>query len=260
VLSYNFRPGNPAVAIGDPIVPANGVDPNQPQTLLEVPQPAVLTKLLDEWSAQRKKARVAVVLDVSGSMGDPADPGKPSAGSKLDLAKQAVDNAIGVFSPDDIVEFDIFSTGLGDAQDQQVLQLVPPGRVGDIDEQLRSKVDSLTPQNGTPLYEVTENAYTAAVNAFDPARINAVVLLTDGKNDDGKPDDDDQQLQHLLATLRSGNEGQLSHPVRVFPIAYGADADVDALKSIADASNSAEYDAKDPTTINQVLTAVISNF
>ena len=63
-----------------------------------------------------------------------------------------------------------------------------------------------------------------------------------------------------MTTLRSGNEGQLSHPVRVFPIAYGADADVDALKAIADASSSAEYDAKDPTTINQVLTAVISNF
>jgi Ca-activated chloride channel family protein len=260
VLSYGFRPGNPAVAIADPIVAANGVDPNQPQTLLEVPQPAVLTKLLGVWSAQRKKARVALVLDVSGSMGDPADPKTPGAGTKLDLAKQAIDNAVGLFSQDDIIEFDIFSTGLGDAQNQNVLQLVPPGRVADNGEQLRSKVDSLAPQNGTPLYEVTENAYTSAVNNFDPARINAIVLLTDGKNDDGKSDDDDQQLQHLLATLRSGNEGQLSHPVRVFPIAYGSDADVDTLKAIADASNSAEYDAKDPTTINQVLTAVISNF
>jgi Ca-activated chloride channel family protein len=258
VLSYHFRPGNPAVAIGDPIVPANGVDPNQPQTLLEVPQPAVLTKLLDEWSVQRKKARVALVLDVSGSMGDPADAKNQSGSSKLDLAKQAIDNAIGLFSPDDIVEFDVFSTGL--TNDQDLVQLVPPGRAGDNGEQLRSKVATLTPQNATPLYTVTENVYTTAVQSFDPARINAIVLLTDGKNDDGKPDDDDQQLQHLLTTLRSGNEGQLSHPVRVFPIAYGADADVDALKAIADASNSAEYDAKDPTSINQVLTAVISNF
>ncbi len=260
VLSYHFRPGNPAVAIGDPIIAANGVDPNQPQTLLEVPQPAVLTKLLDKWSAQRKKARVALVLDVSGSMEENADPKNSNAGTKLDLAKQAIDNAVRLFSPEDIVEFDIFSTGLGDAQNQDMLQLVPPGRVADNGEQVRSKVDSLVPQNGTPLYAVTENAYTTAVNSFDPARINAIVLLTDGKNDDGQPDDDDEQFQHLLTTLRSGNEGQLSHPVRVFPIAYGSDADVDALKAIANASNSAEYDAKDPTTINQVLTAVISNF
>jgi Ca-activated chloride channel family protein len=259
-LSFHFRPGNPAVAIGDPIVPANGVDPNQPQTLLEVPQPAVLTKLLDEWSAQRKQARVALVLDVSGSMGDAADPKNQAAGTKLDLAKQAIDNVVGLFSPEDIVEFDIFSTQLGDAQNQDMLQLVAPGRVADIGEQLRAKVDTLTPQYATPLYKVTESAYTSAVNNFDPARINAVVLLTDGKNQDDNQDDDDEQFQHLLTTLRSGNEGQLSHPVRVFPIAYGADADVDALKAIADASSSAMYDAKDPTTINQVLTAVISNF
>jgi len=259
VLSFHFRPGNPAVAIGDPIVPANGVDPNEPQTLLEVPQPAVLTKLLDTWSAQRKKARVALVLDVSGSMGDAADP-KNQGTTKLDLAKQAIDNVVGLFSPEDIVEFDIFSTQLGVGQNQDMLQVVPPGRVADIGEQLRAKVDTLTPQQATPLYSVTESAYTTAVNNFDPARINAVVLLTDGKNQDDNQDDDDAQFQHLLTTLRSGNEGQLSHPVRVFPIAYGADADVDALRAIADASSSAMYDAKDPTTIDQVLTAVISNF
>src|SRR5438105_663325 len=37
VLSFHFRPGNPSVPVGDPIITANGVDPNQPQTLLEVP-------------------------------------------------------------------------------------------------------------------------------------------------------------------------------------------------------------------------------
>jgi len=260
VLAFHFRPGNPAVAVGDPIVAANGVDPSQPQTLLEVPQPAVLAKLLDQWSAQRKKARVTLVLDVSGSMGEQIDPKRPSAGTKLGLAKQAIADAIPLFSQDDIVEFDIFSTGLGDQANQDVVQLVPPGRVGDVGEQLRRKLDDLSPQNATPLYDTTQKLYDAAVANFDPTRINAVVLLTDGKNDDGNQGDDDQQLQRLLGALRSGNEGQLSHAVRVFPIAYGADADVDALKAIADASSSAEYDAKDPTTIDQVLTAVISNF
>ena len=37
VLQYNFRPGNPTVAIGAPITADNGVDPDQPQTLLQVP-------------------------------------------------------------------------------------------------------------------------------------------------------------------------------------------------------------------------------
>ena len=39
VLEFSFRPGNPEVPIGDPIIAENGVDPNQPQTLLEVPRP-----------------------------------------------------------------------------------------------------------------------------------------------------------------------------------------------------------------------------
>jgi Ca-activated chloride channel family protein len=260
VLSFHFRPGNTAVPIGDPIVAANGVDPNQPQTLLEVPRPRVLTALLDKWAAQRKKARVTLVLDVSGSMGDPADPKNPSAGTKLDLAKQAIREAVGLFSPDDDISFVIFSTGLGPKADQKVLEVVPPGRVADVGERLRSAVAGLSPVNDTPLYDVTKQTYQTAVAQFDPTRINAVVLLTDGKNDDGAPDDDQKQLQDLLNVLRAGNEGQASHAVRVFPIAYGADADANTLKAIADASSSAVYSAKDPTTISQVLNAVISNF
>jgi Ca-activated chloride channel family protein len=259
-LDYHFRPGNAAVPIGDPIVAANGVDPAQPQTLLEVPDARVLTKLLDKWAVQRKPAQVSLVLDVSGSMGDPADPARPSLGTKLDLAKQAIRDSISLFSPDDVVSFTIFSTGLGDNQDQEILQLVAPGRVADIGEVLRSTVDTLSPHNNTPLYDVTQRTYQTAVSTFDPTRINAVVLLTDGRNDDGNDSDDAQQLQQLLGTLRSGNEGQSSHAVRVFPIAYGADADADTLQAIADASSSAVYNAKDPTTIAQVLDAVISNF
>jgi Ca-activated chloride channel family protein len=259
VLKYNFRPGNTAVPIADPITTANGVDPTQPQTLLEVPQAAVLTRLLDDWSDQRKKARVALVLDVSGSMGDPADPSNEDAGTKLDLAKQAAIASIDQFSPDDEVSLTIFSTGLGDGS-QDFIELVPTGRVADIGEQLRTKIRDLTPQNGTPLYAVTRAVYESARASFDATRINAVVLLTDGRNDDGEPDDDDRALQELVSTLRSGSEGQVNQPVRVFAIAYGADADESALKTIAEAASSLEYSAKDPKTITNVLNAVISNF
>jgi Ca-activated chloride channel family protein len=46
VLRFGFRPGNPAVSVGAPIVAANGVDANQPQTTLEVPTPPVLLRLI----------------------------------------------------------------------------------------------------------------------------------------------------------------------------------------------------------------------
>ena len=72
VLEFGFRPGNTDVAIGDPITTDNGVDPDQPQTLLETPEPPVMIELLDRWDEQRKPARVELLIDVSGSMGDPA--------------------------------------------------------------------------------------------------------------------------------------------------------------------------------------------
>ena len=149
VLAYHFRPGNPAVALGDPITAANGVDPNQPQTLLEVPTPEVVGRLIDKWSEQRKKAKVTLVLDVSGSMGDPADPSDESLGTKLDLAKQAVLDSLDQLSADDEVAFDIFSTDLGDRGDQELVQLLPFGRVGDVRERLRSLVEGLFPENAT---------------------------------------------------------------------------------------------------------------
>src|SRR5690606_33268632 len=73
VLEFGFRPGNLDVAIDEPVSAEYGVDPNQPETLLEVPTPAVLAQLLDDWEDQRKPARVLLVMDVSGSMGDIAD-------------------------------------------------------------------------------------------------------------------------------------------------------------------------------------------
>jgi Ca-activated chloride channel family protein len=193
-------------------------------------------------------------------MGDPASPKDDNAGTKLDLAKQAIHDAVALFSPDDVLGFDIFSTGLGPNADQKLYEVIPPARVADIGEKLQASLTALSPFNDTPLYEVTKQAYEDAVAHFDPARINAVVLLTDGKNDDGNAGDDSQQLQDLLNTLRAGNEGQQSHAVRVFPIAYGADADSQTLKAIADASSSTFYSATNATTINQVLTTVISNF
>ena len=86
------------------------------------------------------------------------------------------------------------------------------------------------------------------------------MLLTDGMNDDGDTNDDDQQLDRLIASLRSGSEGQASRPVRVFTIGYGAGADLGVLKRIAEASSAAAYDASDPTSISRVLIAVVSNF
>lgn len=258
VLEYGFRPGNPEVELGDPISAEYGVDPNQPTTLLEVPSGDVMVNLLDQWAQQRRGARVQMVLDVSGSMGDPADPEDPDGPTKLDLAKEAVIGGLDDFKPDDLVGLRVFTTD--DAGVTAIRDLAPVAPIGPNREALVRQVDALTPLRGTPLYEVTQTSFDEMLTGYDPALINAVIVLTDGRNDDGTPADDKKQLESLLASVRANSEGENSKPVRIFTIAYGADADPRTLRQVSEASNATAYVAADATTINKVFTAVISNF
>lgn len=257
VLEFGFRPGNPDVEVTAPVDASHGVDPTQPQTLLDVPPPAVTVSILDAWARQRKSARVTLVMDVSGSMGELGDP--ETGETKLDLAKRAATEALDEFKDNDEVGLRIFTTDL-DPSGASFLDVVPVSRVGDIRENLANRIRDLVPLNGTPLYDVAADTYAELAQSYDPARINAMVLLSDGVNDDGNVSDDRQQLDRLLNTLQSGSEGQDSRPVRLFPIAYGDDADFDILEQIAEASSGAVYDASDPRSINKVFTAVVSNF
>jgi len=254
VLQYGFRPGNASVSIGAPIVAKNGVDPRQPQTTLEVPKPPVLAGVIDEWNQVRKKARVLLVMDVSGSMGDEADP--KTGDTKLDLAKRAAIAALGQFNPDDEVGLRIFSTDIANREPTDYRDVVGIGPVSANRADLESSIERLVPTQGTPLYTVTGDSYEKMLEEFDPARINAVVLLTDGRNEDPRNED----LNGLLKTLRAQNEGEASKPVRIFTIAYGNDADEVTLKRIAEATNAAAYSAVDPATIVNVFNAVVSNF
>ncbi len=260
VLEFGFRPGNPDVATGAPITAANGVDPDQPTTLLQVPSPPVMLDLLAKWREQRKGARVLLVLDISGSMGDPADPDDQDGPTKLDLAKKAAIESLGEFNDTDEVGLRVFTTNLGSGQDQDYLDLLPIAPMAQNREALASKIRDQFPQNATPLYDATRSAFDSVVAGYDRTKINAVVLLTDGDNDDGETSDDRAQLSQLLDSLSDSAQGEDATPVRIFPIAYGREADLDTLKEIAEATNANAYDARDPETITKVFTAVVSNF
>ncbi|NLV55467.1 MAG: VWA domain-containing protein [Acidimicrobiales bacterium] len=257
VLEYGFRPGNPDVAIGEPIVADLGVDATEPATLLEVPEPQVMVDLLDDWAEQRKGARVTIVLDVSGSMGDTAG---TSGDSKLELAVEAAKEALDQFKADDLVGLRIFTTGLGPDEDGSWLDLAAVEPLAANKEELRRELDEQYPRAGTPLYEVIQATYDEALADYDPLLINAIVVLTDGVNEDLDPGDDDRQLEDLVSSITRNSSSELAKPIRIFPIAYGSGADTDVLERIAEASNATAYDATDPESIDSVFAAVISNF
>lgn len=251
VLEFGFRPGNPNVAVGEPISARFGVDPTQPKASLGVPEPAVLVRLIEKWGEQRKSARVMLVIDVSGSMAEPVSDQE----TKLDLAKRASIDALSEFKPEDLVGLRIFSTNISANEPTSYLDLVPFGPISQNRELIANKISSLQPTEGTPLYITARDAFTDMKKAYDPARINAIVLLTDGRNEDEFND-----LSATLSSLRAGSEGQSSSPIRLFTIAYGEDADTSVLKRLSEATNASSYDASDPLSVTKVFTAVISNF
>jgi len=228
---------------------ANGVQPDAKISYLRPPAPTVLAKMLTTWTELRKKANVLLVVDVSGSMGEEvAGTGK----NKIDLAKQAAIDALGQFVPRDQVGLWQFSTKLDGDKDYQ--ELVPVGPLGaQGKETLAMRLSGLIPQAGTGLYDSSLAGYEYMKARIDPSAINAVVVLTDGRNEDPGGVD----LQHLLPQLQSEGTGDT---VRLFTIAYGADADQDVLRQIAEATSGSEYDSSKPDSINQVFTSVISNF
>lgn len=247
VLEFGFRPGNPAVPIGDPINEANGLSPTKPETELQVPDPAVLAALIEGWEGYRKTARVIIVLDVSGSMGEIGGEGF----TKLDLAKRAVTSSLDKFKPEDEVGLWIFSTELNGRDDY--LELIPPAPLSQVRGQIEDQVQGLIADGGTGLHDTTRAAVQAVRQGFDTAKINAVLLLTDGKCEDDPPGCD---LPALVSFLDSPER----EIVRVFPVAYGEDANVDELRAIANASRARLYLATDPLTIERVFEQVVSNF
>ena len=233
---------------GSLITDKNGMIPAEPKTVISPPQPSVLDLVQKSWNANRKRARVIMVIDVSGSMGEPVAGTKDN---KLVLAKRAATKALDQFSPDDELTLWAFSTKLDG--DKPYVEIVSNRTVASGLPEFKAKIASLVPKGGTGLYASTRAAVVAAREQFAPDRINAVIVLTDGKN----ADHPDKDLDGLVASLQSEDEEQA---VRVFPIAYGDQADLGVLRRIADASRGAAYDSKDPASIDNVFTAVVSNF
>ncbi|MGB8019981.1 MAG: substrate-binding and VWA domain-containing protein [Candidatus Nanopelagicales bacterium] len=234
---------------GAVITEANGMLPAGPANIIDPPSPAVLAEVQKSWDELRKRAHVLFVMDVSGSMGELVS----SAGeSKLKLAQDAAISAFDGFAKDDEVGLWAFSTDLGPGGEPW-LELQPVGPASKAVPAMKADVAEMIAGGGTALYATLRRAKTDMLADLDTKRINAIVLLSDGKNE--YPPDND------LASLLDQLEGEsVDTSVRVFPIGYGEGADPEALTAIAGASRGKYYEANDPASIEKVLTSVLSNF
>jgi VWA domain-containing protein len=227
--------------------PDTGVQEAAPASL-EL-DPAALQGLLGRLSSLATPSRLLTVIDVSTSMSAPV-----GDGTRATLARDATKSALTLLPDSYSGGVWVFASRLDGDRDHE--ELAPLRQFGaDVDGQTQRELidaqfDSLPSRlspGGTGLYDTTLAAVRAAQEAYDPASVNSVVLITDGENDD----DTGIGLDELLSTLRA--EADPARPVKVIGIALGPDADQGALQQIADATGGAAYAALDPEDLQGVL-------
>jgi hypothetical protein len=246
LAAEGFRDARGVLAAGSPR--RGGVD-RAPRPPL-VPTAAELDTALRSVAVIRRPSRVLAVVDVSGSMAEVVD---DAGGSRLGLALRGLLTGLAAYPDDTVTGLWTFSTRLTPTTDYR--QLVPlvrlgVGRDGTVGRsrlaQALTRVQ-VRVNGGTALYDTTWAAVAAVRRGWDPQRANAVVLVTDGANQDPHG----QSLPSLVRRLRDGARDGRAVPV--YGVAIGPDADRASLEAIARATGGRAYTVLDP---RQVVPAI----
>jgi Ca-activated chloride channel family protein len=235
-LQYGFRPADVDVPIGDPITLENGVDPDQPSTLLDVPDAEVTQAVRDLWSETKKRVEVQVVLDVSGSMNEEG---------RLTRAKQALDVFIDQLADQDQLGIITFSDAAS--------ELTPLSELGPKRQEVEERVDGLFAVGGTRLIDTVMETYQMLEQESPGEYIRAIVVLSDGADTSSS-----RAATELLNLLQADESGQ---SIKVFTIAYGngGGADPELMRQIAEASGAQTYKSN-PAEIEQVYLDIATFF
>ncbi|WP_405098881.1 substrate-binding domain-containing protein [Micromonospora sp. NBC_01412] len=208
------------------------------------PEPEVVDAILRGWNTLRKKANILFAVDVSGSMTK-----KIGGRSRLQIATGAAGKAVGLLNSADQVALWSFSseTSQRPKPHREELRLSPFNEAG-----FTRKLGGLKADGGTALYSTVRAAHRQLLASYDPDRINAVVVLTDGKNEYPK----DSDLARLLKDIALDP----NRPVKVFCVAFDLESDFATLDKIAKASAGKAFDARDPATIDEAFVKLVSSF
>jgi Ca-activated chloride channel family protein len=218
ILRHGYRPADlytPLDSPESPLTAENGVNPAEPKTTLQVPSASVVEVVRDVWWHTKRHTNVYLVVDTSGSM----------RGEKLAQAQLALHTFLDQIKGDsERVGLIEFATGVN--------TLVYLDELGNNRVALEAAVNQLQAQGDTALLDGVYQAHRRLEDLGDAERINAIVVMTDGQENNSAT-----SLRRLVEELADPS----GIPIVVFSIAYGADADIDTLRLIAEPSGGQVY-------------------
>ena len=218
MMKWALRPADTGVALSDPIDLAHGAVPSVTEEQippLEETSEQVTSFVSELWHQVKKKAVAVVLLDRSGSM----------KGGKIKGAIEGVNLFIEQMEPDDEIIVIAFN--------HEIAELDPSGRVGEVSETLRGRVNSLYAEGGTALHWTVILGLQRVEKLrqeYGDDRLYGIVLLSDGKNEAK----DGPTRAEMLSQLPEGTEAS---GTKIFTIAYGDDADLDLLRTLSNRTN-----------------------
>jgi Ca-activated chloride channel family protein len=219
-MAFGFRPADPQITLSDKFSKANGVDPSEPKTTLEVPSAQVLQGVIDVWKQNKKPANVVLVFDTSGSMNEEG---------RISNARQSALEFSAMLNDNDMLSFMPFNT--------RASWRIQGARVGENRDRISNEIKGVFAGGGTALYDSVAEADAFIKSHPQPGYINAIVVMTDGEDTDSLT-----KLDPLVSKIKVVNTTE-QHQVgtRIFTIGYGESANMAVLKRISEATNAKEY-------------------
>lgn len=248
LAEHGFRDGNHKLTgpgAADKRISADASSP------LEAPSAKAATKVLQKWATLSSAARLLVALDVSGSMEDVV-PGTPL--TRMQVAENVLAEAMRLLRPNTELMLWEFSTERdGTLPYREVAPWQPASQ--HIADGLPDRVGELTsgPEGNTGLYDTTLAAVKEVRRGWDPAMLNLVLVVTDGKNyyENGLT------REQLLAKL--GKVVDPNKPTPVIFVGLGTEIDGSELKDIAAATGGQVHVSADIKKARELFYTVLQN-
>lgn len=234
-----LRPLDERIPLRAPLDLAHGTDPRvTPRSVQPLPDPnaELGAAVIDLFMLTKRKATLMLVIDTSNSM----------AGEKMQAATTASAEFLRRLQGDDVAGLMAFGT--------EVKVLTEPTRFAEVAEELPSRVLGLVAAGNTALHEAVceatrlMQARQAQDRQAGDNRMYGIVLLSDGADTKGRPTEN-----QMFATCLPANAE--AEGIRIFPIAFGKDANTQVLKRIADASGGKLFTAN-PESIDKVYLGI----